>query len=39
MIIYGKTPSDWKNEFMFQMKQNKYKVIAFIIYSAILIAI
>jgi hypothetical protein len=39
MIIYGKTPSDWKNELMFQMKQNKYKVIAFIIYSAILIAI
>ena len=39
MIIYGKTPSDWKNEVMFQMKQNKYKVIAFIIYSAILIAI
>jgi hypothetical protein len=39
MIIYGKTPSDWKNELMFQMKQNKYKVMAFIIYSAILIAI
>jgi|TARA_A100000164_G_scaffold189307_1_gene168008 hypothetical protein len=39
MIIYGKTPSDWKNEIVFQVKENKFKVMAFVIYSAILISI
>jgi len=39
MIIYGKTPADWKNELMYQVKRNKKAVIAFIIYSVILIAI
>ena len=39
MIIYGKTPADWKNELMYQAKNNKKAIIAFIISSAILIAI
>jgi|TARA_E500000178_G_C16854439_1_gene676685 hypothetical protein len=39
MIIYGETPSQWKNNFLTWVKDNKRKVIAFVVWSIILLAI
>ena len=39
MIIYGEAPTQWKNHFVTWAKDNKKKVIAFVIWSAILLAI
>ena len=39
MIIYVETITQWKNHFVTWAKDNKKKVIAFVIWSAILLAI
>lgn len=39
MIIYGETFTQWKNHFVTWAKDNKKKVIAFVIWSVILLAI
>ena len=39
MIIFGETPTMWKNHAITWAKDNKKKVIAFIIWSVILLAI
>jgi hypothetical protein len=39
MIIYGETPSEWKNHLVSWVKDNKRKVIAFVVWSIILLAI
>ena len=39
MIIYAETPSQWKNICMTWVKDNKKKVIALVIWSAILLAL
>ena len=39
MIIYGETPSAWKNHFITWAKDNKKKILAFVVWSIILLAI
>tara|TARA_E500000178_G_C16499025_1_gene520726 strand:+ start:39 stop:158 length:120 start_codon:yes stop_codon:yes gene_type:complete len=39
MIIYGETPSAWKNKIITWIKDNKRKAIALVVWSAILLTI
>ncbi len=39
MIIYGETPSAWKNKTITWIKDNKRKAIALVVWSVILLAI